>query len=161
MSSDGRRVIIIALTPRQWRAIGRATGLADKLAMVGAMMEVDLDTETGRYEARDAIAAKEREVASTKAAVEARFAELKTAQAARGRTVESLESREQALSDNLASITSQMAGAGGEAPSSAPAPLTAGESAHYIAESQASVPSGAPSAAIPCAISCARSFVSS
>jgi 2-methylfumaryl-CoA isomerase len=49
--------MIIALTPRQWRALGRATGLADKLAMVGAMMEVDLETETGRYEARDAIAA--------------------------------------------------------------------------------------------------------
>jgi 2-methylfumaryl-CoA isomerase len=56
-TADGRRIIIIALTPRQWRAIGRATGLADKLAMVGAMMEVDLDTEAGRYEARDAIAA--------------------------------------------------------------------------------------------------------
>jgi len=56
-TADGRRVMIIALTPRQWRALGRATGLADKLAMVGQMMEVDLDTETGRYEARDAIAA--------------------------------------------------------------------------------------------------------
>jgi 2-methylfumaryl-CoA isomerase len=33
------------------------TGLTDKLAMIGEMMEVDLDTETGRYEARDAIAA--------------------------------------------------------------------------------------------------------
>jgi 2-methylfumaryl-CoA isomerase len=56
-TSDARRVMIIALTPRQWRALGRATGLADKLAMIGEMMEVDLDTETGRYEARDAIAA--------------------------------------------------------------------------------------------------------
>ena len=56
-TADGRRVIIIALTPRQWRALGRATGLADKLALVGEMMEVDLDTEAGRYEARDAIAA--------------------------------------------------------------------------------------------------------
>jgi 2-methylfumaryl-CoA isomerase len=56
-TADGRRVMIIALTPRQWRALGRATGLADRLAMVGQMMEVDLDTETGRYEARDAIAA--------------------------------------------------------------------------------------------------------
>jgi 2-methylfumaryl-CoA isomerase len=56
-TSDGRRVMIIALTPRQWRALGRATGLADKLALAGAMMEVDLDTEAGRYEARDAIAA--------------------------------------------------------------------------------------------------------
>src|SRR5216684_1279925 len=56
-TADGRRVMIIALTPRQWRALGRATGLADKLAMVGQMMEVDLETEAGRYEARDAIAA--------------------------------------------------------------------------------------------------------
>src|SRR5690242_7394187 len=56
-TADGRRVMIIALTPRQWRAIGRATGLADKLAMIGNMLEIDLDTETGRYEARDAIAA--------------------------------------------------------------------------------------------------------
>src|SRR5216683_1585693 len=37
-TEDGRRVMIIALTPRQWRALGRATGLADKLAMVGTMM---------------------------------------------------------------------------------------------------------------------------
>ena len=56
-TADGRRVMIIALTPRQWRALGRATGLADKLAMAGAMMEADLDTESGRFEARDAIAA--------------------------------------------------------------------------------------------------------
>jgi 2-methylfumaryl-CoA isomerase len=56
-TADGRRVMIIALTPRQWRALGRATGLGEKLAMIGDMMEVDLDTETGRYEARDAIAA--------------------------------------------------------------------------------------------------------
>src|SRR5438309_7212400 len=56
-TADGRRVMIIALTPRQWRALGRVTGLTDKLAMIGEMMEVDLDTETGRYEARDAIAA--------------------------------------------------------------------------------------------------------
>ncbi|MBV9862543.1 MAG: CoA transferase [Alphaproteobacteria bacterium] len=56
-TADGRRVMIIALTPRQWRAIGTATGLADKLAMIGAAMEVDLTTESGRYEAREAIAA--------------------------------------------------------------------------------------------------------
>src|SRR5438105_5453598 len=56
-TADGRRVMIIALTPRQWRALGRVTGLTDKLAIIGEMMEVDLDTETGRYEARAAIAA--------------------------------------------------------------------------------------------------------
>jgi 2-methylfumaryl-CoA isomerase len=56
-TADGRRIIIIALTPRQWRALGRATGLADKLAMAGAMMDADLETESGRYEAREAIGA--------------------------------------------------------------------------------------------------------
>jgi 2-methylfumaryl-CoA isomerase len=56
-TADGRRIMIIALTPRQWRALGRATGLAERLAMIGPLMGVDLDTEAGRYEARDAIAA--------------------------------------------------------------------------------------------------------
>jgi 2-methylfumaryl-CoA isomerase len=56
-TADGRRVMIIALTRRQWRAIGEVTGLADRLAMIGPMMDVDLDTEAGRYEARDAIGA--------------------------------------------------------------------------------------------------------
>ena len=56
-TADGRRVMIIALTPRQWRALGQATGLAEKLAMIGTVMELDLDTEAGRYEARDMIAA--------------------------------------------------------------------------------------------------------
>src|SRR6516162_2330262 len=56
-TADGRRVMIIALTRRQWRAIGEATGLGERLAMVGPMMDVDLDTEAGRYEARDAIGA--------------------------------------------------------------------------------------------------------
>ncbi len=56
-TADGHRVMIIALTPRQWRALGRATGLADRLAMIGPMMDVDLDSEEGRYAARDAIGA--------------------------------------------------------------------------------------------------------
>jgi len=56
-TAGGRRVMIIALTRRQWRAIGEATGLGARLAMIGPMMDVDLDTEAGRYEARDAIGA--------------------------------------------------------------------------------------------------------
>jgi len=56
-TADGRRVMIIALTRRQWRAIGEATGLSERFAMIGPMMDVDLDTEAGRYEARDAIGA--------------------------------------------------------------------------------------------------------
>lgn len=56
-TADGRRVMIIALTPRQWRALGRATGLAAALAAIGPRLGVDLDTEAGRFAARDAIAA--------------------------------------------------------------------------------------------------------
>jgi 2-methylfumaryl-CoA isomerase len=56
-TADGHRIMVVALTPRQWRAIGTATGLADRLEMIGPIMDVDLDTEAGRYEARDAIAA--------------------------------------------------------------------------------------------------------
>jgi 2-methylfumaryl-CoA isomerase len=55
-TADGRRVMIIALTPRQWRALGRATGLADGLAQIGERLGVDLDGEAGRFEAREAIA---------------------------------------------------------------------------------------------------------
>src|SRR5246500_2978420 len=56
-TADGRRVMIIALTRRQWRAIGETTGLGDRLAMIGKIMDVDLDNEAGRYEARDMISA--------------------------------------------------------------------------------------------------------
>lgn len=109
-------------------------------------------------EARDAIAAKEREAAVAKRQAAARFANLKAAQAQRQRQLESLESREQALSDNLAAISSQIASAGGPAPpSAAPAPLTPGQSADYISESQASVPSGAPPA-VAAAIEAANSI---
>jgi 2-methylfumaryl-CoA isomerase len=55
-TADGRRVMIIALTPRQWRALGRATGLGEALAAPGPRLGVDLDTEAGRFEARGAIA---------------------------------------------------------------------------------------------------------
>lgn len=57
VTADGRRAMIIALTRRQWRALGEATGLTQRFAMIGPLMEVDLDTEAGRFEARDMIAA--------------------------------------------------------------------------------------------------------
>ena len=56
-TSDGRRIMLTAISNRQWRAIGKATGLTDKLAMIGPMMDLDLDTEGGRFEARHAICA--------------------------------------------------------------------------------------------------------
>jgi 2-methylfumaryl-CoA isomerase len=54
---DGRRVMVVAITARQWAAIGRATGLSERLAMIGPMMGVDLATEGGRFAARHAISA--------------------------------------------------------------------------------------------------------
>lgn len=56
-TSDSRRVMLAAISNRQWRAIGKATGLSEKLAMIGALMDVDLDTEGGLFHARDAICA--------------------------------------------------------------------------------------------------------
>src|SRR5258708_2975137 len=47
-TADGRRVMIIALTRRQWRAIGEATGLRPPLGMIGPLVEVGLDPEAGR-----------------------------------------------------------------------------------------------------------------
>jgi 2-methylfumaryl-CoA isomerase len=56
-TSDGRRVMVVALTARQWRALVEATGTADAFATLEQATGHDLDTETGRYEARDLIAA--------------------------------------------------------------------------------------------------------
>lgn len=56
-TADGRHVMLAAISNRQWRAIGKATGLADKLAMIGPLMDVDLNDEGGRYAAREAIGA--------------------------------------------------------------------------------------------------------
>jgi peptidoglycan hydrolase CwlO-like protein len=98
-------------------------------------------------EARDAVAAIEREVAAARREAEARFAELKSAQAKRREAMEALESREEALSDNLSSISEQIASEGGEATTGQmPAPLTPGQTAHVISESEASAPASAPQA---------------
>jgi peptidoglycan hydrolase CwlO-like protein len=121
----------------------RVKGLRDEArAAVERMTAVRLRIK----EARDAIAVKEREVAETRQAAEARFAELKEAQAARQSALEELESRSAALSNDLASISEQMASSGSAPPATAPAPLTPGQSADYISESQASIPAAAPPA---------------
>ncbi len=56
-TADGRHAMLVAISNRQFRAIGKATGLAAKLEMVGPLMDVDMATEGGRYAARHAIAA--------------------------------------------------------------------------------------------------------
>ncbi len=54
-TGDGRSLMVVAISNSQWRRLGEATGLSDKLAMIGPMLDVDLSTEGGRYEAREAI----------------------------------------------------------------------------------------------------------
>ena len=54
-TADGREVMVVAISSRQWRSLGDATGLSEKLAMIGPMLDVDLATEGGRFQAREAI----------------------------------------------------------------------------------------------------------
>jgi 2-methylfumaryl-CoA isomerase len=56
-TGDGRRVMIVALTSRQWAALRKVTGLGDAFDQIGRATGLDLDTESGRYEGRDMIAA--------------------------------------------------------------------------------------------------------
>jgi 2-methylfumaryl-CoA isomerase len=56
-TADGRQIMVVAISERQWRAIGKATGLTERLEMVGPLMNVDLSTEGGRFAARHAISA--------------------------------------------------------------------------------------------------------
>ena len=59
--------------------------------------------------------------------------------------MEVLESREQALGDNLASISNQIASEGSEITvGEVPAPLNPGQEAQVITESEASAPASAP-----------------
>lgn len=132
----------------------RVKGLRDEAqAAVDRMAAIRAELK----DARDEIAAKEREAADASAEAAARFAELKEAQAQRQADLEALESREAALSDNLAAISEQLASSGSPASAGAPAPLTPGQGAEYISESQASVPSSAPPA-IQAAIEAANSI---
>ncbi len=123
---------------------GRVKGLRDEARdAVKRMTAVRVQIKG----ARDVISAKEKEVAAARAEAESRFAELKDAQAARKASLEELESQSQALSDNLSAISEQLSASSGEsAPATAPAPLSPGQSAEFISESQASIPTGAPPA---------------
>jgi len=74
-TADGRQVMLAAISNRQWRAIGQATGLAAKLEAIGPLMDVDMNEEGGRYHARHAIAAvlEPRFASRTPAQVEQQF----------------------------------------------------------------------------------------
>jgi 2-methylfumaryl-CoA isomerase len=54
---DGRRLMIVALTERQWRALQDATGIRSACASIEQVSGHDLSTESGRFAGRDLIAA--------------------------------------------------------------------------------------------------------
>lgn len=54
---DGRRVMVVAITARQWRGLVAATGMAEACAAIERERGIDLADEGQRFGARDAIAA--------------------------------------------------------------------------------------------------------
>jgi 2-methylfumaryl-CoA isomerase len=54
---DGRRLMIVALTARQWQALQDVTGIEEACRKIEEATGHDLSTEAGRYEGRDFIAA--------------------------------------------------------------------------------------------------------
>jgi 2-methylfumaryl-CoA isomerase len=56
-TSDGRRVMIVALTKRQWDSLVAATGLGETFDAIARMMHVDLEEEGGRFAAREVLGA--------------------------------------------------------------------------------------------------------
>jgi len=56
-TKDGHRVMIVALTLRQWRNLVAATGLGESFDAIARLMDVDLDEEGGRFAARELLGA--------------------------------------------------------------------------------------------------------
>jgi 2-methylfumaryl-CoA isomerase len=54
---DGRRVMIVALTTRQWNSLLEVTGLTETFAGIERAIGVDLQSVSNRFEARDLLAA--------------------------------------------------------------------------------------------------------
>jgi 2-methylfumaryl-CoA isomerase len=57
LTRDHRRVMVVALTARQWRSLCEATGLHESFAMVEHQMGVDLTREGDRFTAREVLGA--------------------------------------------------------------------------------------------------------
>ncbi len=76
VTRDERHVMVVALTDRQWSALLEVTGTREQMEKINEATGVDLDTESGRFEDRDLIAAilrpwfESRELAEIRAAFE-------------------------------------------------------------------------------------------
>ncbi|MDP6975684.1 MAG: CoA transferase [Acidimicrobiales bacterium] len=52
-TADGRRVMVVAISPKQWRGLQAATGTTDEVAALASELGVDFADEGERYLARD------------------------------------------------------------------------------------------------------------
>lgn len=57
VTSDGRPVMVVALTPGQWRALRDVTETGDVFGALEKVLDADLDLETDRYRLRETISA--------------------------------------------------------------------------------------------------------
>jgi 2-methylfumaryl-CoA isomerase len=57
VTKEGRRIMIVALTLRQWKSLVKATGLHEGFETLEKMMDVDLTKEGDRFVAREVIGA--------------------------------------------------------------------------------------------------------
>lgn len=56
LTSDGRRLMVVALTNRQWESLKRVTATEERFAELAVFLREDLETEGGRYRSREFIA---------------------------------------------------------------------------------------------------------
>jgi 2-methylfumaryl-CoA isomerase len=56
-TADGRRVMVVAISLKQWRSLARTTEIEKHLPMVEAALDLDLSREGDRFAGRDALAA--------------------------------------------------------------------------------------------------------
>ena len=52
VSKDGKRFMLVGLTPKQWQAIIQATGIAEKVADLAAHQSIYFETQSQRFEHR-------------------------------------------------------------------------------------------------------------
>jgi len=57
LCADGERVMVVGLTPKQWRSLCEATGLAENMQALASRLELDFRREGDRFKAREQIAA--------------------------------------------------------------------------------------------------------
>jgi 2-methylfumaryl-CoA isomerase len=56
-TADGRRIMVVGLTARQWKGLLAATGLEAEMVALGERLSLDLSDQGNRFTARDEIAA--------------------------------------------------------------------------------------------------------